>query len=70
MKVVIESEDADEIKTLMNATSYELALYEMGSQLRTQVKHGDRSVAKFEDIYERYFEILDSYGLSRDDIGF
>ena len=60
-------EENDEFRLAVNAVRYASALEEIREFLRTKIKYTEFSLEgsekAYEEIYEKYFEIIDSHGL-------
>jgi hypothetical protein len=70
MKYVLslETEDINELSIFMNAHKYKNVLYELMSQIRTDIKHSDKETIFLEELREKIIQILDDEGLSLDDV--
>lgn len=70
MKYVLslETEDINELSLFMNAHKYKNVLYELMSQIRTDIKHSDKETIFLEELREKIIQLLDDEGLSPDDV--
>ena len=73
MKIIYELDDEKDeysIQTHKYADESMNALRQLGGYLRGLVKYGDSETADVEELYEKYFEIINDNSLDRDIIGF
>lgn len=70
MKYVLslETEDINDLSLFMNAHKYKNVLYELISQIRTDIKHSDKETIFLEELREKIIQLLDDEGLSTDDV--
>jgi hypothetical protein len=70
MKVTIKTDDAYEIQGLMNAENFRGALCDFGNYLRPMALGKVDKIDSLDEIYERFFEIMDENCIDREMVGF
>lgn len=62
MKITLEFESMEDAEPYLNGLSYHVALWDFSQWMRSQMKHGELTEAKwsvYEEIQKKFFSILD-----------